>query len=79
MPGRHSPPPGRFFSMGRDLPLAMLLGFYQVMSLFSVNFSVGIFSLRNSINFSRAIFIGVVRVSFRFSAQVLVFKEGRGP
>ena len=29
--------------------------------------------------FFRAIFFGVVRVSFRFSAQVLVFKEGRGP
>ena len=30
-------------------------------------------------DFFRAIFFGVVRVSFRFSAQVLVFKEGRGP
>ena len=29
--------------------------------------------------FFRAIFFGVVRVSFRFSAQVLVFKEGGGP
>ena len=30
-------------------------------------------------DFFRAIFFGVVRVSFRFSAQVLVSKEGRGP
>ena len=30
-------------------------------------------------DFFRAIFFGVVRVSFRFSAQVLVFKEGMGP
>ena len=29
--------------------------------------------------FFRAIFFGVVRVSFRFSAQVLVLNEGRGP
>ena len=33
----------------------------------------------SSVDFFRAIFFGVVRVSFHFSAQVLVSQEGRGP